>query len=107
MTRHFAAAGNGILFDGFWTGVDIPAPPSQVILRGYPDNPSHPIGSAQEHVRASGHPFVDLVMPRHWSNSQGIGRLIRHEDRGTIVILIRIVTKLGSHHRGLPISPTV
>ncbi|MGB0415505.1 MAG: ATP-dependent DNA helicase [Coraliomargarita sp.] len=102
LTRHFAEAGNGILFgtDSFWTGVDIPGPAlSQVIIARLPfDNPSHPVSEARsEYVRSTGgNPFADLVVPEALVKfRQGIGRLIRrHEDKGNIVILdSRIVTK--------------
>jgi ATP-dependent DNA helicase DinG len=102
LTRHFAEAGNGILFgtDSFWTGVDVPGPAlSQVIITRLPfENPGHPVSEARsEHCRMrGGNPFAELVVPDALVRfRQGVGRLIRrHSDQGNVVVLdSRILTK--------------
>jgi len=95
LTRHFAKAGNGLLFgtDSFWTGVDVPGPAlSQVILVRLPfENPTHPVLEARlEWVRDSGgNAFAEITLPDALVKfRQGIGRLIRRNtDCGTITIL--------------------
>jgi ATP-dependent DNA helicase DinG len=95
LTRHFAQAGNGVLFgtDSFWTGVDVPGPAlSQVILTRLPfENPTHPVLEARhERVRdRGGNPFLEITLPDAVVKfRQGIGRLIRRQsDCGTITIL--------------------
>ena len=95
LTRHFAEAGNGVLFgtDSFWTGVDVPGPAlSQVILARLPfENPGHPVSEARsKYIRErGGNPFAEMTVPEALVKfRQGIGRLIRrHEDTGRIVIL--------------------
>jgi len=95
LTRHFAQAGNGILFgaDSFWTGVDVPGPAlSQVILARLPfENPTHPVLEAR-HERTrdrGGNPFLEITLPDALVKfRQGIGRLIRRQtDCGTVTIL--------------------
>jgi ATP-dependent DNA helicase DinG len=102
LTRHFAAAGNGILFgtDSFWTGVDVPGPAlSQVIITRLPfENPGHPVSEARSEDlrRRGGNPFAELVLPEALVRfRQGAGRLIRRaEDQGNVVILdSRILSK--------------
>jgi ATP-dependent DNA helicase DinG len=95
LTRHFAQAGNGVLFgtDSFWTGIDVPgAALSQVILTRLPfENPSHPVLEARhERVRGrGGNAFAEITLPDALVKfRQGIGRLIRRQtDCGTVTIL--------------------
>ncbi|MGA2051777.1 MAG: helicase C-terminal domain-containing protein, partial [Opitutales bacterium] len=95
LTRHFAQAGNGVLFgtDSFWTGVDVPGPAlSQVVLTRLPfENPTHPVLEARhERVRdRGGNPFQEITLPDAVVKfRQGVGRLIRNQsDCGTITIL--------------------